>query len=65
MKATYVRVSSVEQNIPRQLEGKKGKVYWDKVSGLVVFENRKNAARFPISLSTNRPLGRETASSLI
>src|SRR5690625_1654859 len=45
MKATYVRVSSVEQNISRQLEGKKGEVYWDKVSCLVAFENRKNAAR--------------------
>src|SRR5699024_10913759 len=45
MKATYVRVSTFEQNISRQLEGKEGEVYWDKVSGMVAFENRKNAAR--------------------
>src|SRR5699024_7249131 len=45
MKATYVRVSTFEQNIARQLEGKEGEVYWDKVSGMVAFEDRKDAAR--------------------
>jgi len=45
MKATYVRVSTFEQNISRQLEGKEGTVYWDKVSGMVAFEDRKDAAR--------------------
>jgi DNA invertase Pin-like site-specific DNA recombinase len=45
MKATYVRVSTFEQNISRQLEGKAGKVYWDKVSGTLPFEDRKNAGR--------------------
>jgi len=45
MKATYVRVSTFEQNISRQLEGKEGEVYWDKVSGMVAFEDRENAAR--------------------
>lgn len=43
MKATYVRVSTFEQNIARQLEGKEGKVYWDKVSGTVAFEDREDA----------------------
>src|SRR5699024_2760598 len=45
MKATYVRVSTYEQNIARQLQGKEGQVYWDKVSGMVAFEDRKNAGR--------------------
>jgi len=45
MKATYVRVSTFEQNISRQLEGKEGAVYWDKVSGMVAFEDCENAAR--------------------
>ena len=45
MKATYVRVSTFEQNISRQLEGKEGEVYWDKVSGTVAFEDRENAGR--------------------
>ena len=45
MKATYVRVSTFEQNISRQLEGKEGEVYWDKVSGMVAFEDRESAAR--------------------
>src|SRR5699024_5638320 len=45
MKATYVRVSTYEQNIARQLQGKEGQVYWDKVSGMVAFEDRKDAAR--------------------
>ncbi|WP_142715566.1 recombinase family protein [Fodinibius sediminis] len=45
MKATYVRVSTFEQNISRQLEGKEGEVYWDKVSGMVAFEDREDAAR--------------------
>jgi DNA invertase Pin-like site-specific DNA recombinase len=45
MKATYVRVSTFEQNISRQLEGKDGRVYWDKISGMVPFEDRPNAAR--------------------
>lgn len=44
-KATYVRVSTFEQNISRQLEGKEGEVYWDKVSGMVAFEDRENAGR--------------------
>ncbi len=45
MKATYVRVSTFEQNISRQLEGKGGRVYWDKISGMVPFAERPNAAR--------------------
>jgi DNA invertase Pin-like site-specific DNA recombinase len=45
MKATYVRVSTFEQNISRQLEGKDGRVYWDKISGMVPFADRPNAAR--------------------
>lgn len=45
MKAIYVRVSTFEQNVARQLESKEGKVYWDKVSGMVAFEDRDNAAR--------------------
>ena len=45
MKVTYIRVSTFEQNISRQLQGKEGEVYWDKVSGMVAFEDRKNAAR--------------------
>src|SRR5699024_1456292 len=45
MKATYVRVSTFEQNIARQLEGKEGEVYWDKVSGAVPFEDRADAGR--------------------
>ena len=45
MKATYVRVSTFEQNISRQLKNKKGEVYWDKVSGMVAFEDRENASR--------------------
>jgi DNA invertase Pin-like site-specific DNA recombinase len=45
MKATYVRVSTFEQNISRQLEGKDGRVYWDKISGMIPFEDRPNAAR--------------------
>src|SRR5699024_9580283 len=45
MKATYVRVSTFEQNISRQLRGKEGAVYWDKVSGMVAFGDRENAAR--------------------
>lgn len=45
MKATYVRVSTFEQNISRQLEGKEGEVYWDKVSGMVAFEDREDAGR--------------------
>jgi len=40
MKATYVRVSTFEQNLSRQIEGKEGKVYWDKISGMVPFEER-------------------------
>ncbi len=45
MKATYVRVSTFQQNISRQLEGKEGEVYWDKISGTVAFEDRPDAAR--------------------
>jgi DNA invertase Pin-like site-specific DNA recombinase len=45
MKATYVRVSTFEQNISRQLEGKDGQVYWDKISGMAPFSDRPNAAR--------------------
>lgn len=45
MKATYVRVSTFEQNVSRQLQGKEGVVYWDKVSGMVAFEDRENARR--------------------
>jgi DNA invertase Pin-like site-specific DNA recombinase len=45
MKATYVRVSTFEQNVSRQLQGKEGTVYWDKVSGMVAFEDRENAGR--------------------
>jgi DNA invertase Pin-like site-specific DNA recombinase len=37
MKATYVRVSTHEQNVSRQLEGKDGDVYWDKISGMTTF----------------------------
>lgn len=44
-KATYVRVSTFEQNISRQLKDKQGKVYWDKVSGMVAFEDRESAGR--------------------
>ncbi len=40
MKATYVRVSTFEQNLSRQIEGKEGKVYWDKISGMIPFEKR-------------------------
>jgi DNA invertase Pin-like site-specific DNA recombinase len=43
MKATYVRVSTHEQNVSRQLEGKEGKVYRDKISGMVPFKGRPNA----------------------
>ncbi|MCW9705777.1 recombinase family protein [Fodinibius salsisoli] len=45
MKATYVRVSTLEQNISRQLEDKEGELYWDKVSGMTAFEERENGAR--------------------
>jgi DNA invertase Pin-like site-specific DNA recombinase len=45
MKATYVRVSTFEQNVARQLEGKEGKLYWDKISGMVAFEDRPDGAR--------------------
>ncbi|MGK7371413.1 MAG: recombinase family protein [Candidatus Halalkalibacterium sp. M3_1C_030] len=45
MKATYVRVSTFEQNISRQLKDKEGEVYWDKVSGMVAFEDREDAGR--------------------
>jgi DNA invertase Pin-like site-specific DNA recombinase len=45
MIATYIRVSTFEQNISRQLEGKEGKVYWDKISGTVPFEDRPAAGR--------------------
>lgn len=45
MKATYVRVSTVEQNISRQLEDKEGELYWDKVSGMVAFEDRDDASK--------------------
>lgn len=45
MKATYVRVSTFEQNISRQLKDKEGEVYWDKVSGMVAFEDREDASR--------------------
>jgi DNA invertase Pin-like site-specific DNA recombinase len=45
MKATYVRVSTFQQNISRQLEGKEGELYWDKVSGMVAFEDRADAGR--------------------
>lgn len=45
MKATYVRVSTFEQNISRQLKDKEGEVYWDKVSGMVSFEDREDASR--------------------
>jgi len=45
MKATYVRVSTFEQNISRQLKDKEGEVYWDKVSGMIAFEDRESASR--------------------
>lgn len=45
MKATYVRVSTYEQNISRQLKDKEGEVYWDKVSGMTPFEERKNGTQ--------------------
>lgn len=45
MMATYVRVSTFEQNISRQLKNKEGEVYWDKVSGMVAFEDRENASK--------------------
>jgi DNA invertase Pin-like site-specific DNA recombinase len=45
MKATYVRVSTFEQNISRQLQGKDGRVYWDKISGMTPFEDRPSAGR--------------------
>ncbi|HLR25440.1 MAG TPA: recombinase family protein [Fodinibius sp.] len=45
MNATYVRVSTFQQNIARQLRGKEGAVYWDKVSGTVPFEDREDAGR--------------------
>jgi DNA invertase Pin-like site-specific DNA recombinase len=44
MKATYVRVSTFEQNMSRQLEDKDERVYWDKLSGMVPFEDRPNTA---------------------
>ena len=44
MKATYVRVSTYEQNISRQLKDKEGEVYWDKVSGMTPFEERKSGS---------------------
>src|SRR5699024_103678 len=40
-----VRDSTFEQNISRQLEGKEGEVYWDKVSGIVASEARPDGAR--------------------
>jgi DNA invertase Pin-like site-specific DNA recombinase len=45
MKATYVRVSTHKQNISRQLEGKDGDVYWDKISGMTAFQDRPAASR--------------------
>jgi len=45
MDVTYIRVSTVEQNISRQLKGIEGNVYWDKVSGMVPFEDRADASR--------------------
>lgn len=45
MKATYVRVSTFEQNISRQLKDKEGEIYWDKISGMVAFEERESASR--------------------
>ena len=45
MKATYVRVSTYEQNISRQLQDKEGEVYWDKVSGMTAFEDRESGAQ--------------------
>ena len=45
MKATYVRVSTYEQNISRQLQDKDGEVYWDKVSGMTAFEDRESGAQ--------------------
>ena len=45
MNATYVRVSTAQQNLARQLEGKEGEVYWDKISGMVPFEDRPDAGR--------------------
>ncbi|MEP1939486.1 MAG: recombinase family protein [Balneola sp.] len=45
MKATYVRVSTFEQNLSRQIEGKEGKIYWDKISGMVPFEERPKGSK--------------------
>jgi DNA invertase Pin-like site-specific DNA recombinase len=45
METTYVRISTFEQNASRQLKDKEGTVYWDKVSGIVPFEERKAASR--------------------
>src|SRR5699024_5675017 len=53
MKATYVRVSTFEQNISRQIEGKEGEVYWDKVSGTVPFEDREDAGRLLAEIDYN------------
>jgi DNA invertase Pin-like site-specific DNA recombinase len=54
MKATYVRVSTFEQNIFRQLEGKDGKLYWDKISGTVPFEERPSAGRLLANASAGK-----------
>ncbi len=45
MRATYVRVSTFEQNLSRQIEGKEGKIYWDKISGMVPFEERPKGSK--------------------
>jgi len=53
MKVTYVRVSTFQQNIARQLKGKEGAVYWDKVSGNVPFEDREDAGRLLAEIDYN------------
>ncbi len=70
MKATYVRVSTAEQNISRQLEGKAGKVYWDKISGRIPFKDRPGSGRLladakngeieEIEVHSIKRLGRDT-----
>ena|SRR5699024_1621660 len=45
MKVHYARVSTIEQNIQRQLPDTDEKVYWDKCSGRVPFKERDSASK--------------------
>jgi DNA invertase Pin-like site-specific DNA recombinase len=56
-KATYVRVSTEGQNTDRQEEQIQGKAYIEKISGRIVFAERKQEAKLLKDVKDKKMIG--------